>query len=228
MIETDKPTYRLGRWLVREDWPLWLLFALCVGCGVALYPRLPERVPVHWDLHGNVNGWEGKLGGVFGTLGIGAAVYLLLVLLPLIDPRRANYAKFQPTMRVMRAAMTVLLLVLWGVSLAAAMGVAVKVDRIVPLAIAVLFIVLGNFLGRIRYNWFIGIRTPWSLSNEEAWRLTHRAAGPAFVLGGAVALVGAVMGGAWAAWAMVIGVGGASLFSVVYSYFAFQRTTRDS
>ena len=228
MNGNDKPTYRLGSWLGREDWPVWLLFVLCLVGAAVVYPRLPARLPVHWDVAGNVNGWGGKLGVAFGGLGLVFGLYLVLVLVPLIDPRRANYAKFRPTLRVVRAAVTVVMLVVWGVCLTAGMGVNAQVDRIVPAAIAVLLIVLGNLLGRIRYNWFFGVRTPWSLSSEEAWRRTHRAAGPALVLSGAIALVGAVIGGAWAAWAMVIGVGGASVFAVVYSYVAFRRTTRDA
>jgi uncharacterized membrane protein len=86
--------------------------------------------------------------------------------------------------------------------------------------------VLGNLMGRLRYNWFVGIRTPWSLSSEEAWRRTHRASGRIWVLGGLLGLAGSLCGGVTAVWCLGIGIGGATLYSIVYSYFAWRQTTQ--
>jgi uncharacterized membrane protein len=216
-------TYSLGRWLVREDWPLWALLVAAFVVAGYLYPTLPERVPTGWDVHGQVNRWGSRAFGTFGTLGIALGVYVLIVVIPLIDPRRASYPRFLPTLRVVRWGLVVVFLSMWGVAVAAAKGAPVPVERIVPATVAILFIVLGNVVGRIRYNWFVGIRTPWSLSSEEAWRLTHRTSGPVWVLGGLVSLAGAFLGGRVAVAAMIAGVGGAASFSVIYSYFAFRR-----
>jgi uncharacterized membrane protein len=226
MNENERTTYRLGRWIAEEDWPLWLLLAACVVAGALVYPTLPERIPTHWNIDGQVDGWGSREFGVFGVLGICAAVYLLLLFLPLIDPRRDNYPKFQSVYRVIRALLVGFFAVLWAVTLAAARGVAVRIEMVVPALISVMFIVLGNLMGRLRFNWFVGIRTPWSLSGEEAWRRTHRASGRVWVLGGLLGLAGSLWGGATAAWCLGIGIGGASVFSIVYSYFAWRQTTK--
>jgi uncharacterized membrane protein len=229
MTEGERPTdYRLGRWLVREDWPLWVLFMLALGLAAFVYPILPDRIPVHWNIHGEVDKWGSRGFGVFGMLGMFAGCYLLMLVMPLVDPKRANYPKFQPTYRVIRWTIVIVLLAIWCAVLAVACGFPLAIPRLAMALVSLLFIVLGNFIGRVRYNWFVGVRTPWSLSSEEAWRLTHRASGPAFVLGGMLSLVGSLFGGLYAATAMIIGICGAILFAVVFSYFAFRRASRSS
>ncbi|MDI6871378.1 MAG: DUF1648 domain-containing protein [Bacillota bacterium] len=227
MTRTDheeRNTYRLGAWIIKEDWPLWLLLTASLVVAVLVYPSLPDRVPIHWNIRGEVDGWGSKAFGVFGLLGLNIGLYLLFFLLPLIDPAGANYVKFQSTYRVLRSVFVVIMTAIWGAALAAGKGVPVDIGLVVPVVISLMFIVIGNMLGRIRYNWFVGIKTPWSLASEEAWRMTHRAAGPAWVIGGLVSLAGAFLGPQAAAWAMGLGIGGAGVFSVVYSYVAWKRT----
>ncbi|HHW15594.1 MAG TPA: SdpI family protein [Firmicutes bacterium] len=221
--ERKENTYRLGPWVLREDWPLWLILAASLVVAVVLYPSLPERVPTHWNIRGEIDQWGGKT-IVFKMLGLNAGLYLLFLVMPLIDPRRENYVKFQSTYRVLRFTFVTLMTAIWGMTLAAAKGVRVDISVAVPVIISVMFIVFGNVMTRVRYNWFVGIRTPWSLANEEAWRLTHRVGGRAWVIGGLISLVGAFFGHEVAAWAMGLGAGGAGVFSVAYSYVAWKRT----
>ena len=225
---TEKSSeYRLAR-LAREDWPLWAMFALACGVAAWIFGSLPERVPVHWNVHGQVDGWGSRTMGSFGLLGVFAGVYVLAALAPLIDPRRANYAKFLPTFRLIRWALVIVFLCIWAAALSAARGVPVRIDKVVPIVIALLFVVLGNVMGRLRQNWFVGIRTPWSLSSEEAWRLTHRVSGRAWVVGGLICLAGALVGGDVAGITMLVTILGMAGFSVVYSYFAYRRCEREA
>ena len=223
--EPAQPAYRLSD-AVRDDWPVWLLLALALGVAAWQYPQLPERVPIHWNAAGHSDGWGSRAFGTFGMLGLFLGIYGALLVLPLVDPRRASYGRFLPTFRALRLSVAVMFLTVWGTALAAARGDQVRTDVIVPAAVSLLFVIVGNFLGRVRPNWFVGIRTPWSLANDEAWRLTHRAAGPAWVLGGIVGLLGALLGGRLTAVGMAVGPGGAVLYSVVYSYFAYRQSLR--
>lgn len=222
--EQGQPTYRLGRWILREDWPLWIVLAGAFVAAALIYPSLPDRIPTHWNIRGEVDRWSGKFGGVFGMWALNLGIYLMMLLAPLVDPKRENYAKFHSTYRVLRTVLVLLMTSIWGTALAAADGVPVNVGLVVPVAVSVLFILLGNLMGRLRYNWFVGIKTPWSLSSEEAWRRTHRAAGPAWVIGGLISLVSAFLGPVAAAWGMGLGIGGASIFSLAYSYVAWRQT----
>lgn len=220
----DQATYRLGQWIIREDWPLWILLAGSLAVALAIYPSLPDRIPTHWNVAGEVDRWGSKATGVFGMWALNLGVYAMFLVMPLLDPRRANYVKFQSTYRALRTIFVVFMTALWVVTLAAAKGLPVDVGIVVPVMVSALFILFGNLMGRVRHNWFVGIRTPWTLANEEAWRLTHRAAGRAWVVGGLVSMAGAFFGHEVAAWTMGIGLGGATLFSVVYSFLAWKRT----
>lgn len=226
MTEPEERTVCCGlvRRMLREDWPLLLLFAVALVVAVALYPSLPARVPTHWNIRGEVDQWSPKAFGVFGLLGLNVGIYFLLLVVPLFDPKGENYAKFRSTYRALRWMFGVVMTAIWGVALAAARGAKVDVSIVVPVLVSLMFVGFGNLMGRVRYNWFVGIRTPWSLANETAWRMTHRVAGKAWVLGGLISLVGAFFGGTTAAVAMGIGVGGAGIFSVAYSYFAWRRS----
>jgi uncharacterized membrane protein len=219
------PTYGVAE-VAREDWPLLVLFALALAAAAWTYPTLPERVPVHWNVHGEVDGWGGRAFGAFGLLGILLGTYAVVVALPLLDPHRTNYVKFLPTFRIIRWSLAILLIGTWAVTLMAARGVPIRVDVVVPVGISLLFIVLGNEMGRLRRNWFIGIRTPWSLANDEAWRLTHRASGPAWVVAGLIMLATALGGGRVASAGMFAGAIGAATFSLVYSYVAYRRSLK--
>ncbi|MCL4514372.1 MAG: SdpI family protein [Firmicutes bacterium] len=222
-VDEKKDTYRLGRWVLREDWPLWLLMAAGLLVALALYPTLPDRIPIHWNIRGEIDGWSSRSGVFIMPAGI-IGLYLLFLVLPLIDPRRENYPKFQSTYRILRWTFVIFMTALGGITLAAARGVPINISFVVPVMVSVLFIIFGNLMGRIRYNWFVGIRTPWALSSEDVWRLTHRVAGRAWVIGGLISLVGAFFGGEVAARVMGLGMGAATIFAVAYSYFAWKKT----
>src|SRR2546425_11610673 len=106
--------------------------------------------------------------------------------LPKVDPRRENYAKFLSSYWLIANAVVVFLLVAHAMIIAAGLGVAIRIDRLMPLGIGLLFVFLGNFLTRVEPNWFVGIRTPWTLSSDTVWRKTHRTGGWLMVLGGFV------------------------------------------
>src|SRR5205809_4076662 len=113
--------------------------------------------------------------------------------LPKIDPRHENYVKFLSSYWLIANAVIVFLLVAHGLIIAAGLGFSIKIDRLMPLGIGLLFVFLGNFLTRVEPNWFVGIRTPWTLSSDTVWRKTHRTGGWLMVLGGFVIGLGAFM-----------------------------------
>lgn len=201
------------------------LIAMGLAASAVVYPRLPARVPIHWNLHGQVDGWAGPLRASVLLPTLSLAVWVLLVALPRIDPRRENYAKFRGSYDLVVAATVTLLVGVHMLVLAAGLGVSVPVMRIVPVAIGGLMLVLGNVLPRARPNWWFGIRTPWTLSNDRVWQRTHRVGGYLMMLSGAVLLVSALVPSSAARIAGVGGVLVASLVSYVYSYFAWKQET---
>ncbi|MGH9260981.1 MAG: SdpI family protein, partial [Acidimicrobiales bacterium] len=114
-----------------------------------------------------------------------------------------------------------------ALTIANGLGMAVPIERVVPLAIGVLLVFLGNYLARVEPNWFVGIRTPWTLSSDAVWRQTHRTGGPVFVVAGLVVAAAALAPRA-AAWPiMIAAIAGASLIPVVQSYVLWRKEQTD-
>ncbi len=208
---------------MRKVIPGLVLLAIAAGFSVWAYPQLPAEVATHFDAQGNPNGWSSPLMAVL--LGPGLALLLLGVfaVLPHIDPRRANYALLGPTYWSIVNAVVVLLAAVHFLVLGKALGWQVDMTRTAGVGIGALFILMGNLMSRIRPNWFMGIRTPWTLSSETVWRKTHRFGGFAFAIGGLGVLVTSLLNVPWlrsAAFGVAIGAG---LSSVLYSYIVWRR-----
>lgn len=148
--------------------------------------------------------------------------YLLTLFLPRIDPGRENYSKFWREYAVVRFGIVAVLAAVYGIVHASIRGISVKVESVVPLIIGLLFVLIGLVSPRIKPNWFIGIRTPWTLSSRKSWERTHRLGGWAFVISGIL----------MAFLAIVLPVGASPLVLVVpilpivitvaYSYFVWR------
>jgi uncharacterized membrane protein len=175
-----------------KTWYPALLVLVAVGMSAAVYRRLPDTMSVHWDLHGNPNGWMPRaVGAAFGPVFL-VLLWQLLRFVPRIDPRAENYARFGEAYEVIVASVLVLMLVTHGIILAVALGYHVAVARIVPALVGALFVVIGNMMPLVRPNWWFGIRTPWTLSNDRVWARTHRLAGYCMTGGGLAMIVAAL------------------------------------
>lgn len=221
--------------MTRNQIALGALAADLVAC-LALLGRLPERVPVHWNLHGEVDRygprWELLLFGppllVF--------LWALFAALPDIDPKvraakEAADPEAPPAEQGSREAVfsiaLCLVAVLHVVALLQASGVVAASARLQGLALSGLMLLLGNVLGRVRPNFFVGIRTPWTLADDHVWRRTHRLAGKTFFGGGLLALVAVAAlppGRGFAV--MIMLLVGASLWPVVASYIYWRAAKK--
>jgi uncharacterized membrane protein len=198
---------------------LFILVALIAA--VWLYPRLPAQVPVHWDLHGQVNGTLPRLWGAAFPALIILALAGLTVLLPLISPRQFEIQPFAGAYGVMMLAIQGMLLAVGLAVLLAGAGYALPIPAIALLAVGVLLMVLGNYMGKLRKNFFIGIRTPWTLASDAVWERTHRLAGWLFMAAGLV-MVASVLVGA-PLWLPLGAIATATLLPVVYSLWIYRR-----
>ncbi len=221
MNEND--TYRVDKATLRGDLPILLALFADLLFGLWTWRRMPSRVPVHWNLSGQPDGWGSPWENALLLPLLALAIYLLLLFLPLIDPRHTSYAQFGGTLRFYRA---VIVLFMVGVHAAIALrsiGRAVDVAAVVRFGIPLLFILLGNQMGRLRHNWFVGIRVPWTMESEEVWTRTHRMAGPIWVTGGFIALAGAFLRPV-AAMAVLLAVTAVLVVvPIVYSYRLYRR-----
>lgn len=168
---------------------MWL-FSLLPFVLVALaWPHLPEKVPTHWGLNGQVDAYSSP-----ATLWLMCAINLPLSaglqFLPRLDPKRENYDKFQSRYDFFGPLVPLILLVCTALTLSESLWPGrINVSRTIGLMMGVLFIVLGNMMGKIKTNWFMGFRTPWALSDPDVWNKTHRLGGWVFFFSGLSAVV---------------------------------------
>jgi uncharacterized membrane protein len=214
----ENGTYRVDAATLKGDAALLSLLALDVAFGVVTLGLLPERVPVHWGLSGRPDRYGGPSEVALLFPIIAVLQYFFLLYLPMIDPRRRNYALFGGTLRLFRAVITVFLVGIHVAVTLAGLGRNVDVDLVVRLLLPLLFIALGNHFGRLRPNWFFGIRVPWTLENEEVWTRTHRLAGKLWVAAGVLGLPLALLPPAPGLTAAVSLLILATLVPVVYSW----------
>jgi len=210
----------------RHVWYRSVLALVLVAGTAAVWARLPETMPVHWELSGKPDRFGSRVEGALLLPLLFLGIWGLTELLPRIDPRRANFAKMRGAYDLAISASLTMLLVMQGVILATALGYRVPMHRIVPATAGVLFLVLGNLLPRARPNWWFGIRTPWTLSSDRVWARTHRVGGYCMAGAGVLLLVAAFLPTSWFMGLFVGVVVPAALVPVVYSYFAWRQEHR--
>jgi uncharacterized membrane protein len=198
-----------------------LAFAL-VG---AVYDRLPEHMPTHWNADGVVDGRMAKPWGPFVLPLTMAGVFAVLLVLPYISPRGYEIEPFRRVYGMIQFSILGFAFVMNVLVLFAGLGWAVPMNRLLLVGIGTLLVVIGNFMGKVTTNFFVGIRTPWTLAEPEVWLRTHRFSGKAIVLGGvAIAIAGLfgaglhfLMGG------MLL----TALVPITYSYLIYLRLERE-
>jgi uncharacterized membrane protein len=205
-----------------RKWIPVLVVIAALAASVFTYQNLPDTIPTHWDLEGNVNGWSSRFWGAFGLPLIMVAVYAVMRFLPLIDPRRENYAKFQGAYEGIILTVLVFMFAMHVLVLRAATGHGFSMEKVMPIGLGLLFIAIGNLLPRARSNFFVGIRTPWTLSSEKSWEKTHRLGGYVFVIVGILMAVSSFMP-IETGWPIVAGLTAVAMLGlVVYSYVAWR------
>jgi uncharacterized membrane protein len=188
-----------------------------------VYPQLPETMATHWGVDGRPNDFSSRAVGAWLMPGIMFLVWLLMRFLPRIDPRRENYRKFAGTYTTIITMVLAFMGLLHVVVLGYALGWPVNVPRLVPLVVGLMFVLLGNLLPRARPNWFVGIRTPWTLSSDRVWERTHRLGGVMFVLSGLVMIASALGPPSMMMPAIVIAIVAGGLTPVLYSLVLWLR-----
>lgn len=212
----------------RTELPMWLLLAGMFALAISTWSVAPERIPVHWGWSGQPDRWGGRLQGLMLQPLVALGLYGLLLFLPRIDPGRANYETFSRPYAVLRLVVMLAQAAIQTLVVLNVRGVHVQVGIVAPLVVGALFVVLGNLLGKIRPNWFVGIRTPWTLSSKESWARTHRAGGWVFIGAGLLLMtLAAVHRLAWTLGVVAL-IGIAVLGLVVYSFVVWRSDPEKS
>ncbi|MGE5590669.1 MAG: SdpI family protein [Bacillota bacterium] len=214
------------RQAVREDWPMLLVLAASVAASLFVAARIREPIPLHWNWAGQVDRTAPALAAVLELSALSVGLYVLLAVAPRLDPRWSNYERFRPTWRLFRWTFVLLMVVLTWVPLAAGLGYALDTGKWIRFIIGALFLVLGNSLGQIKSTFLVGIRTPWTLSDDRVWQHTHRLAGRLWVAAGLLGMVTVPLSNTVGGVVFIVGLSAAVVYPVVFSYFDYRRLTR--
>jgi len=209
--------------------------SISLMAGISLWAngQLPaDNIPVHWNANGVADRFASKSEAQFHLWLLPVASFLsavLLAVLPNLEPMRENLLKSRKAYNVIWSAAMIMMLFLHAgicrmmVRTTGQDMASKEFARVVIAASAILFILIGNYLPKTRQNWFLGIRTPWTLSSEFTWEKTHRLAGRLFMLAGFISLIGAFVLHGISLVYMLLGVtGGAVLTSFIYSYLVYR------
>jgi uncharacterized membrane protein len=190
---------------------------------IYFYQNFPARVPMHWNVAGEIDGWGSRGFGAFLLPGILIAMYFLFELTTRIDPRRERYAEFKKTYSIIKTAIMLVFFCIYIITSLASLGYSVSISFWMPFIIGLLFVVLGNYFGKIRSNFFVGIKVPWTLSNEEVWNKTHRLGGKLFILGGLMMMFMGFMPIVVRMPLFILIMIVVAVLPIVYSYFLYKR-----
>jgi len=195
--------------------------------GIILWNQLPDPMASHWDVNDQVNGYMSRFWGVFMMPLVTLGMFLIFLIVPNIDPLKANIAKFRETFNLFIAFMVGFMVLVHALTLLWNLGYTnLGIGQAMLPAMGLLFIIIGSLLRKAKRNFFIGIRTPWTLSSDAVWEKTHQLGSILFMISGVLAVFGGFIGGNTAFWMLFIPLISSTVFLLVYSYVLYQRETK--
>lgn len=204
----------------------WLSIVLLAITGVIawyFYNHFPAIIPIHWNIAGEPDNWgSGKMNAIVLPSVI-LGTYLMFLVLPYLDPKKERYEQFAKTYHVFKSIFVGFMLIIYVATGLSALGYPIKIGAVVPGLVGVLFVIIGNYMGKLKMNWFVGVKTPWTLSSEEVWNKTHRFSGKIFVIAGLLMII-QIWLPITLKWIVFIGTISMLIFgSFGYSYYIYKK-----
>ncbi len=172
----------------------WVFAILPIIIIILTYEKLPNMIPMQWGSDGVVNRYDDKNSiWIIGCLGI--ILRIFFIILPKIDPKRKNYNKFQGFYEGFTLFMMTFIFIITSIIIFESLYPnRINIDRVISILLGVFFIIIGNYMPKIKPNFFMGIKNPWTISNEDVWKKTHRLGGKIFfIIGICITLIGFIL-----------------------------------
>ena len=194
---------------------------------IYFYPQVPEQMAIHWNSQGEVNGYMSKFWGLFFTPVVITGIATLFLVIPRIDPKKENIEKFRKyydgfvILFLLFMVAVHLQILLWNV------GIQISPNIVLPAGTGLLFYYIGILIENADRNWFVGVRTPWTLSSDRVWKKTNQLGGKLFKLAGIIAIFGTFFS-KLAVFFIVVPALLVAGFTVVYSYYEYQKELKET
>ena len=189
---------------------------------IYLYPEMPEQMASHWNSKGEVDSYMSKFWGLFLMPIISLGIFLLLIFIPKIDPLKKNIEKFRKYYDGFMTFLIIFLLYIYILTILWNMGIIFNMTTAILPVVAILIYFSGILIEHSKRNWFIGIRTPWTISNEKVWNKTHKLGSKLFKIAAIIILIGTFIP-KYAFALLLISVLIAAIYPIVYSYFEYKK-----
>jgi uncharacterized membrane protein len=202
---------------------LWIIAAIPLLATALVFNRLPDQIPMHWNVHGQIDAYYPKFPWAFMLPVIGILIVFLMDVLPKLDPKRENYDKFNSQYQYIKIFLLLFFIVIQFITIGVSLGATIKVDLIIKLMVGIMFITMGNLMPKFKHNYFVGIKTPWTLANESVWLKTHRHGGFIWFAAGFLLVILSFIPGSISA-AIYLGLILTAAFEpIIYSYLLFKK-----
>ena len=201
------------------------LITLLFAVSFYLYPKMPERMPIHWNAAGEINNYGNRFLGLFLMPVFLAAIYVLFLFLPRIMVYQKNFEKFKNHFYGFKIVFLLFFITIYIATLLPNFGINVNFGYIVAPALAILFLYIGYMLKFAKRNYFIGIRTPWTLANEKVWDKTHELGSKLFIIK-AIVILSAVFFPKRMIWFILLPIIAVVSFLFVYSYILYRKEVK--
>ena len=204
-----------------------IMIAVAVIAGLLVWDQLPEQMASHWNSNDQVDGYMPKFWGVFLMPLIILGMLALFIVVPGIDPLKANIAQFRGAFNLFIVLISAFMLYMHGLTLAWSLGYQdFNMSAAMLPFLGVVFIFIGYMLRQAKRNFFIGIRTPWTLSSDTVWDKTHQLGSILFMASGVLAIIGSFFGGMTAFWLFFVPLMTSTVVLMVYSYILYRAETK--
>jgi uncharacterized membrane protein len=207
---------------MNKNFVLWIIVAMSFAVSAWFYPKMPQIMATHWGIDGQANGYMDKFWGLFLLPVILALTAGLMTAIPKIDPLKNNIAKFRGYYDNFLLFVAIFFLYLHGLAIAWNMGREFDMGKAIIPAMTAIFWFAGILMEKSKRNWFIGIRTPWTISDDAIWDKTNKLAAKIFKTFAVAGLAAISFGAVYFVW-LVFALVAASIYLVAYSYFLWRE-----
>ncbi len=201
---------------------IFIMILLSFAVGIYLYPQMPGRIASHWNIQGQVDDYMPKFWGLFLMPFVSVGLFLLFVLIPRIDPLKENIEKFRKYFDSFIVLIILFLFYIYTLTILWSFNVKFNMNQVLPPAFGILFFYCGVLIEKAKRNWFIGIRTPWTLSSDNVWDKTHQLGGKLFKIIGMIAFLGLFLS-SYTLFFILFPVMAATIYIITYSYFEYRK-----
>ncbi|MAL16943.1 MAG: hypothetical protein CL670_07800 [Balneola sp.] len=208
---------------MKKEWPILILLLAPFVVSLILSDRVPDTVPTHFNLQGEADDFGPKWIILYMLPALGLVIYLGLLFLPGIDPKK-RIEETQKPIAAIRLVLALFMVGLYSIMMLIVTGSDIDINSYVSIAVGILFIGFGNYMNSVKPNYFIGLRTPWTLESPIVWKKTHRLGSKIWMVGGIIIVVSKLVFSEGVN-AIIFGISIAIMVLVplIYSYTEFKK-----